>query len=49
MPTRNYLDGVKNIIIELQKKRINKIKFIFFENSTDNKIFDYLTQEKKKK
>lgn len=47
IPTRNYINGVQNIIDEIKKKKLQKIQIIFFENSTDQKILDLLNKEKK--
>lgn len=47
IPTRNYIKGVKNIILELKKKKFDKVKIIFFENSTNDDIYNFLVKNKK--
>ena len=46
IPTRNYLFGVNNIFNELVKKKIEGVQYVFYENSTNNEIYNYLFSRK---
>ena len=46
IPTRNYLFGVNNIFNELVKKKIEGVQYVFYENSTNNEIYNYLLSRK---